>query len=271
MVADLDVGRLRPVQAHRLARHGAPAALEGGQHRRHGPQRRDRGRARPAPPGRRDCRPRRRSRPCASASPPADVVMSQSARTSSSLPRWVTIACMLAWRSSWPSPNGVKGLRMLLEATEQLTPCSVSRLSVDHVARHVVVGVAAAEIEVGRRSAPSAPRRHRPCAWPPCPGPAGGIVASLADMADGDAAAPSVLLGEIADQQRVEILGGGAAVEMHVDVDVELARHLEDAADLRRPVGVVVGRGADDCGAVLAAPRPSARRCRDCWSGPPAA
>ena len=33
--------------------------------------------------------------------------MSQIARTSSSFPRWVTIACMLAWRSSWPSPNGV--------------------------------------------------------------------------------------------------------------------------------------------------------------------
>ena len=70
-------------------------------------------------------------------------------------------------------------------------------------------------------------------------------------MTDGDAPAPAVFLGEIADQQGVELLGRGAAVEMHVDVDVEFARHLEDAADLSRPVGVVVGRGADHGGAAL--------------------
>ena len=70
-------------------------------------------------------------------------------------------------------------------------------------------------------------------------------------MPDGDAPAPAVLLGEIADQQGVELLGRGAAVEMHVDVDVEFARHLEDAADLSGPVGVVVGRRADHGGARL--------------------
>ena len=124
-------------------------------------------------------------------------------------------------------------------------------VGVDHVARHVVVGVAAAEIEVGRRQ-----HRERDAGIGHAPGHLVdvGLAASmreLADMADRDAAAPAVFLGEIADQQRVELLGRGAAVEMHVDVDIELARHLEDAADLRRPVGVVVRRRADDGRAVL--------------------
>ena len=48
-------------------------------------------------------------------------------------------------------------------------------------------------------------------------------------------------------------LGRGAAVEMHVDVDVEFARHLEDAADLGGAVGVVAGRGADDVAPFLRA------------------
>ena len=51
--------------------------------------------------------------------------------------------------------------------------------------------------------------------------------------------------------RRVELLGRGAAVEMHVDVDVEFARHLEDAMDLPGPVGVVVGRRTDHAGARL--------------------
>ncbi len=70
-------------------------------------------------------------------------------------------------------------------------------------------------------------------------------------MADGDPAAPAVFLGELAHQQRVELFGRGAAVEVHVDIDIELARHLEDTADLRRPVGVVVRRRTDDGRAVL--------------------
>src|SRR5258708_821410 len=139
--------------------------------------------------------------------------MSQMARTSSSLPRWVTIACMLAWRSSWPSPNGVKGLRMLLEPTEQTTPCSRRRL------RSTTL------------------RGTLWSAWPPGPG--------------GAPTPPGVPLGQIAAERGVELLGRGAGVERHVDVDVEFARHLEDAMDLRGPVGVVVGRGADHRGARL--------------------
>src|SRR5260370_41732958 len=88
--------------------------------------------------------------------------------------------------------------------------------------------------------------------------PAGNLVhargahgGELGDVPDGDAPAPAVLLGEIADQHCVELLGRGAAVEMHVDVDVEFAPHLEDAADLSGPVRVVVGRGADHGGAAL--------------------
>ena len=70
-------------------------------------------------------------------------------------------------------------------------------------------------------------------------------------MADGDAAAPFVFLGEIADQQRVEMLGRRAAVDMHVDVGIELARQLEDAMDLGGAVAVVAGRRSDDPRAVL--------------------
>ena len=70
-------------------------------------------------------------------------------------------------------------------------------------------------------------------------------------MPDGDPAAPFVFLGEIADQQRVEMLGRGAAVDMHVDIGIELARQFEDAMDLGGAVAVVAGRRADDPGAVL--------------------
>jgi hypothetical protein len=51
-------------------------------------------------------------------------------------------------------------------------------------------------------------------------------------VADRDAAAIAVLLGLLADIEQVEIVGGRREVEMHVDIDVELARDLEDAVDL---------------------------------------
>ena len=43
----------------------------------------------------------------------------------------------------------------------------------------------------------------------------------------------------------------GPDVEMHVDIDVELARQLEDAMDLAGFVGVVARRAADHLGAAL--------------------
>ena len=69
-------------------------------------------------------------------------------------------------------------------------------------------------------------------------------------MAAGDAAAPAVLLGQVADQAGVEMRGGGSAVDMHVDVGVVFPGQLEDPADLPGRVAVVARRGADDAGAV---------------------
>ena len=48
-------------------------------------------------------------------------------------------------------------------------------------------------------------------------------------MADRDAAAELVLLGQFADQMRVEIVRRVAEIEMHVDVGVVFARQLEHA------------------------------------------
>ena len=54
----------------------------------------------------------------------------------------------------------------------------------------------------------------------------------LGDVADRDPPAIAEPLGQLADIDEVEVLGIGAEIEMHVDVDVELARHLEHAVDL---------------------------------------
>jgi len=73
----------------------------------------------------------------------------------------------------------------------------------------------------------------------------------LRHVAGDDAAAAPVFFREIAHLMDVEVIGGGADVEMHVDVDVELAPELEDALDLRRPVGIVARRAADHLSAAL--------------------
>ena len=56
----------------------------------------------------------------------------------------------------------------------------------------------------------------------------------LRHVPDHDPAAAPVLLGELAHEMDVHGVGRVADIEMHVDVDVELARQLEDAPDLRR-------------------------------------
>ena len=60
-----------------------------------------------------------------------------------------------------------------------------------------------------------------------------------------------VPLGEPAHVEDVELVVVRAEIEVHVDVDVELARHLEHPVDLPRRVGIGVGGGADDPAAPL--------------------
>ena len=52
-------------------------------------------------------------------------------------------------------------------------------------------------------------------------------------MPDGDAP-PAIFeaLGLLAHIEKIEIVGVRSKVEMHVDIDIELARHLEDAINL---------------------------------------
>jgi hypothetical protein len=51
-------------------------------------------------------------------------------------------------------------------------------------------------------------------------------------MADGNAAAIFMLFGLLADIEQIEVVRARREIEMHIDVDVELARHLEDTIDL---------------------------------------
>ena len=75
----------------------------------------------------------------------------------------------------------------------------------------------------------------------------------LGHVAYGDAPAPAVLLGAVAHMLDGHALGGVAEVEVHVHVNVELARHLEETVDLPRWVAVGVGRAADHLAASLQA------------------
>ena len=103
-----------------------------------------------------------------------------------------------------------------------------------------MVLVASHEVEVGRRQHRD---RH------PGVGEAAGNGVQrilrdrreLGDVADGDAPAVAELLGLRAHVLDVHGLRRVAEVEMHVDVDVELARHLEHAVDLAARIGVGVG------------------------------
>ena len=65
-------------------------------------------------------------------------------------------------------------------------------------------------------------------------------------MPDRHPPAPAGLLGLVADVLDLHPVRRVTEVEMHVDVDVEFARHLEDAIDLATRIGVRVGRGAHD-------------------------
>ena len=75
----------------------------------------------------------------------------------------------------------------------------------------------------------------------------------LGHVTDGDASAPAELLGAVADVLDGHAIRGVAEVEVHVDIHVELARHLEQTIDLSRRIAVGVGRAANDVAAPLQA------------------
>ncbi len=73
----------------------------------------------------------------------------------------------------------------------------------------------------------------------------------LRRVADRNAAAPFVFLGQLADEHGVKLLRRVPGVEMHVDVDIELTCQLEHAADLTGMIRVVVRRCAHRLRATL--------------------
>ena len=73
----------------------------------------------------------------------------------------------------------------------------------------------------------------------------------MAPCPDRDAPPVPVVLGELADEIDVHLVGAGTDVEVNVDIAVVLARELEDAPDLPGVVRVVPGRPADHRGATL--------------------
>ena len=64
-------------------------------------------------------------------------------------------------------------------------------------------------------------------------------------MADGNAAPEPSALGQIGDEVGVEAGGIVAGIDVHVDIDIEPPRQLENAVDLAGVIEVVVGRRAD--------------------------
>src|SRR5579864_6007393 len=70
-------------------------------------------------------------------------------------------------------------------------------------------------------------------------------------MTDNDAAATFVLLGEVANEVNVHGVRSVTDIEMHVDVDVELARKRKDALDLTGMVRIIAGGAADNLSAAF--------------------
>ena len=165
-------------------------------------------------------------------------------------------------RSSEASPNGVKALSTLLVASEQVTPCWREAVGAGDAARHVVVGIAAHEEQVGGRQHGDGDTgvgelaRDLDLALR-------GDGGQLGDMADGDAAA---VAGEAClAHHLVEVHPAGVEIEIEVEVDVEIeaAGDGEDARDVLDRLGVGVRAAADQVGAFAAGLRSAAPRCRD--------
>lgn len=114
-----------------------------------------------------------------------------------------------------------------------------------HATRHVVVSVTTHQVEIGRRQ-----DGHRD---PRLGERARDRVQALArnrrelgEVTDRHPTLPAELAGLPAHVLRLHAVRGVTEVEVHVDVDVELAGQLEHAVDLPAGVRVRVGRGADD-------------------------
>jgi hypothetical protein len=70
-------------------------------------------------------------------------------------------------------------------------------------------------------------------------------------MADGYPPSVAIRIGQPTHVLEIEVVGVWSEVEVHVDIDVKLTRHREDAVDLAMGVGVSVGRGAHHAAARL--------------------
>ena len=64
-------------------------------------------------------------------------------------------------------------------------------------------------------------------------------------MADRNTAAVFVLIRATADVINIHTVGRRAEIEMHVDIHIELTRHLEHSVNLAGRVAVGIGRGSD--------------------------
>ena len=153
-------------------------------------------------------------------------------------------------RTSEQSPKGVNGLSTLFEESEQLTPRPSSRCAAVTPAPHVGVVAPSHEEEIGRRQhgAGDTGLRHAVRHARQMFGARGR---ELGDVADRDPPAIAEAIGEPAHLIEVEFVRALAEVEVHVDIDIELASHREHAVDLAGGIAVRIGGGADDAGAAF--------------------
>src|SRR5262245_37714147 len=129
-------------------------------------------------------------------------------------------------------------------------PVLEQQVGIRHAADDGMVAIAAHEKKIGRRQ-----HRDRDPGIGQAAGERGDLLRrqqrQLGHVTDHDAAATPVFFRELAHQVDIHGVGRGADIQVHVDVDVELARQLEDAADLAGLVAVVAWRAADYLRAAL--------------------
>jgi hypothetical protein len=155
-------------------------------------------------------------------------------------------------RMSEQSPNGVNGLSTLLLDSEPIHAMPQQLVRWHNASGYVVVmGVMAPhQIEVRRRqhserhAGASEALRH-------CLEIRQRKARCLGHMADRDASAIFVFVGAAADMVEGHVVRSRPKIKMHIDVDIELPRHLEDAIDLPMRIGICVGRSANHGAAAL--------------------